>query len=121
LPKRSQAYAATLCWGARFAIDSSNQAKADAVCRRYVANGAYQAWARDFGQICPAPDFEGARTFWARRIADWVTRFGLATHQLGRCHGGRRRAAGDGSLARPDLARPTKLKAAAGRQNGRLW
>jgi len=74
LPKRSQAYAATLCWGARFAIDSSNQAKADAICRRYVANGAYQAWARDFGQICPAPDFEGARTFWVRRIADWVTR-----------------------------------------------
>ena len=60
--------------GARFAIDSSNQAKADAICRRYVANGAYQAWARDFGQICPAPDFEGARTFWVRRIADWVTR-----------------------------------------------
>jgi cellulose synthase operon protein C len=74
LPKRSQAYAATLCWAARFAIDSSNQAKADAIYRRYVANGAYQAWARDFGQICPAPDFEGARTHWVRRIADWVTR-----------------------------------------------
>jgi hypothetical protein len=74
LPKRSQAYAATLCWAARFAIDSSNQAKADAIYRRYVANGAYQAWARDFGQICPAPDFEGARTFWVRRIEDWVTR-----------------------------------------------
>ncbi len=62
LPSRSQAYAATLCWSARFAIDSSNHAKADAIYRRYVANGAYQAWARDFGQICPSPDFEGART-----------------------------------------------------------
>jgi hypothetical protein len=74
LPKRSQAYAATLCWAARFAIDSSNQAKAEAIYRRYVANGAYRAWARNFGQICPAPDFEGARSFWLRRIVDGVTR-----------------------------------------------
>ena len=73
LPQRSQAYAATLCWAARYAIDNSDQAKADAIYRRYVANGAYQAWARNFGRICPPPDFEGARTFWMQRIAAWVT------------------------------------------------
>jgi hypothetical protein len=56
-----------------------------------------------------------------RGLGDAHRRFGLATHQLGRCHGGRRRTAGDDSPARPDLARPTKLKAAAGRQNGRPW
>ena len=73
LPQRSQAYAATLCWAARYAIHSGDQDKADAIYRRYVANGAYQAWARDFGQICPAPDFEGARTFWRRPTASWAT------------------------------------------------
>lgn len=74
LPKRSQAYAATLCWAARFAVDSSDQAKADAIYRRYVTNGAYQAWAKDFGWLCPQPDFEGARTFWMRRIEAWMAR-----------------------------------------------
>ena len=73
MPQRSQAYAATLCWAARYAIASGDQDKADAIYRRYVANGAYQAWARDFGQICPAPDFEGARTFWMRPTASWAT------------------------------------------------
>lgn len=72
LPKRSQAYAATLCWAARFATDSSDQPKADAIYQRYVANGAYQAWAKNFGQLCPAPDFEGAHTFWSRQVERWV-------------------------------------------------
>lgn len=73
LPQRSQAYAAALCWAARYAIDSGDQPKADAIYRRYVSTGAYQSWAREFGQTCPAPDFEGARTFWLRRITDWGT------------------------------------------------
>jgi len=73
LPQRSQAYAAALCWAARYAIDSGDQSKADAIYRRYVSTGAYQPWGRDFGQTCPAPDFEGARTFWLRRIAAWGT------------------------------------------------
>jgi hypothetical protein len=71
LPQRSQAFAATLCWAARFAIQSGNQDKADAIYRRYVANGAFQAWAKDFGQTCPDPDFDGARDFWWRRIEAW--------------------------------------------------
>jgi hypothetical protein len=72
LPQRSQAYAATLCWAARYAIENRDQPKADAIYRRYVANGAYQAWAKDFGQICPDPDFEAARIFWWRRVESWV-------------------------------------------------
>ena len=73
LPQRSQAYAAALCWAARYAIDSGDQAKAEAIYRRYVANGAYQAWAKDFGQTCPDPDFAGARTYWRRRIETWLS------------------------------------------------
>jgi hypothetical protein len=40
----------------------------------YVANGAYQAWAKTFGGTCPAPDFDGARTFWLRRAKDGMVR-----------------------------------------------
>lgn len=74
LPQRSQAYAATLCWAARYAISAGDQPKADAIYRRYIANGAYQTWATDFGQVCPEPDFEGARSFWRRRIETWLAR-----------------------------------------------
>jgi hypothetical protein len=84
LPQRSQAYAATLCWAARYAIENKDQAKADAIYRRYAANGAYQAWARDFGQICPDPDFEAARTFWWRRIESWAAKIaGSAWRHIG--------------------------------------
>jgi hypothetical protein len=38
-----------------------------------VSTGAYQAWARDFGKACPPPDFDGARTFWVRRLVVWGT------------------------------------------------
>jgi hypothetical protein len=71
LPERSQAYAAALCWASRFAIAADDQAKAEAIYRRYIATGAYQAWAKTFGRTCPEPDFEAARTFWPRRIASW--------------------------------------------------
>ncbi|MBI2739269.1 MAG: hypothetical protein HYX38_22345 [Rhodospirillales bacterium] len=73
LPQRSQAYAATLCWAARYAIASSDQEKATAIYKRYVATGAYQAWATNFGRKCVEPDFEAAKTFWERRITTWVT------------------------------------------------
>jgi tetratricopeptide (TPR) repeat protein len=71
LPQRSQAYAATLCWAARYAFDSSDEARAAAIYRRYVSTGAFQPWAKRFGRACPEPDFEAARTFWLRRIAAW--------------------------------------------------
>jgi tetratricopeptide (TPR) repeat protein len=72
LPQRSQAYAATLCWAARYAIDSGDEEKATAIYKRYVATGAYQAWAKDFGRTCVDPDFEAAKTFWQRRVTTWV-------------------------------------------------
>jgi tetratricopeptide (TPR) repeat protein len=84
LPQRSQAYAATLCWAARYAGDSSDQARVEAIYRRYVATGAYQAWASRFGRICPEPEFTTARTFWSRRIAAWPTQIaGMASRHVG--------------------------------------
>ena len=81
LPERSQAYAAALCWAARFAISGNDQPRADRIYRRYVATGAYQPWAKSFGAACPPPDFEAARTFWLQRgeawsmrLADWASR-----------------------------------------------
>lgn len=71
LPERSQAYAAALCWAARYAKDGNDVPRTDKIYRRYVATGAYQPWAKSFGGTCPAPDFEAARTFWPRRIAAW--------------------------------------------------
>lgn len=71
LPERSQAYAATLCWAARFAQQGNDQPRAESIYRRYVETGAYQPWAKSFGGTCPAPDFEAARTFWPRRISTW--------------------------------------------------
>ena len=110
LPQRSQAYAATLCWAARYAIDNSDQAKADTIYRRYVANGAYQAWARNFGRICPPPDFEGARrsgcSAHAARDAD--RRFGLAAHHAGGAR--RHRVAGCRSLVPTSPAGSSKLR-----------
>ena len=72
LPQRSQAYAATLCWAARYAIDSGDDDRATAIYKRYVATGAYQAWAKNFGRECVEPDFEAAKTFWQRRVTTWV-------------------------------------------------
>lgn len=74
LPQRSQAYAATLCWAARYAIASRDEARAQAIYQRYVATGAYQPWAKAFGGTCPPPDFEAAKTFWQRRVMGWIER-----------------------------------------------
>lgn len=74
LPERSQAYAATLCWAARFAKDSDDDARAGEIYRRYVKTGAYQPWAKTFGGTCPQPDFKAADWFWAKRIASWPGR-----------------------------------------------
>ena len=72
LPQRSQAYAATLCWAARYAIASRDEARAQAIYQRYVSTGAYQPWAKAFGGTCPPPDFEAAKTFWQRRVIGWI-------------------------------------------------
>jgi hypothetical protein len=69
LPQRSQAYAVALCWAARFADDSRDHGQAEAIYRRYVKTGAYQAWAGQFGRDCPSPNFETARHYWLRWLA----------------------------------------------------
>lgn len=71
LPERSQAYAAALCWAARYAKDGNDLPRTEKIYRRYVATGAYQPWAKSFGGTCPEPDFEAARTFWPRRVEAW--------------------------------------------------
>ena len=71
------------------------------------------AW--DSGQICPSPDFEGART---RVTQSAICRTQNAAGSVWRhislvaCRLDRRRATGDADLARPDLVRPARLKAA---------
>ncbi len=72
LPQRSQAYAAVLCWAARFADDSKDPDRMDAIYRRYLKTGAYQAWAVKFGQDCPQPNFETARDYWWRSTVRWL-------------------------------------------------
>jgi len=84
LPQRSQAYAATLCWAARYALASRDEAKAQAIYQRYVATGAYQPWAKAFGGTCPPPDFEAAKTFWQRRVTAWIEKTaGSASRHIG--------------------------------------
>jgi tetratricopeptide (TPR) repeat protein len=81
LPPRSQAFAAVLCkasgWMQQGPPDYNDNfqnygepkpaampermRRADALYRRYVAKGAYVAWAGDFGQQCQEPDFDRAR------------------------------------------------------------
>jgi tetratricopeptide (TPR) repeat protein len=77
LPQRSQAYAATLCWATQFAFDSSDEKRANAIYRRYVATGAYQPKIKAFGRDCPDPDFNSARSFWQRQILAWPMRHKL--------------------------------------------
>lgn len=74
LPQRSQAYAAALCWAARYAKEGNDLPRTEKIYQRYIATGAYQPWAKSFGSVCPAPDFEAARTFWLRRAEAWSMR-----------------------------------------------
>ena len=52
----------------------SIKARTRSIYLRYVKTGAYQPWAKTFGNDCPRPDFEGARWFWLKRIAGWPER-----------------------------------------------
>lgn len=67
LPPRSQAYAAVLCHATRWMLQSNAMDRADALYKRYLREGAYVSWGKDFGQKCPAPDFEAARSFYLRQ------------------------------------------------------
>lgn len=81
LPPRSQAFAAVLCMATRWMLQGPPDYRdnyagygepapqgtperlrlARAYYARYVQQGAYVAWAADFGERCEAPDFDRAR------------------------------------------------------------
>jgi hypothetical protein len=65
LPHSSQAFAAVLCAAAQWTIDREPET-AEAAYSRYLKEGAYVPWGRDFGRSCPSPDFDAARTMWIR-------------------------------------------------------
>ena len=59
LPHRSQAFAAVLCSATHWVIHRDADAGAK-IYQRYVKQGAYVKWGKDFGETCPEPNFEGA-------------------------------------------------------------
>ncbi|HEY2344309.1 MAG TPA: hypothetical protein VGH80_00350 [Xanthomonadaceae bacterium] len=60
VPARSQAYAAMMCTATHWMLDT-DQPSADRIWHRYVRNGAHVKWGANFGNDCPAPDFESAK------------------------------------------------------------
>jgi hypothetical protein len=68
LPPRSQAFAAVLCQATGWMMSTAKidgdqeaaQARVHQLYRRYLREGAYVPWGRQFGQVCPEPDFDGA-------------------------------------------------------------
>ncbi|MBB2174005.1 hypothetical protein [Gluconacetobacter asukensis] len=57
LPARSQAFAAVLCHAAGWGMGADAE-----LYHRYVRQGASVPFAKNFGQHCPAPDFQSAAT-----------------------------------------------------------
>jgi hypothetical protein len=68
LPPRSQAFAAVLCQATGWMMSTAKiegdeeaaQARVHQLYRRYLEEGAYVPWGKQFGQVCPEPDFDGA-------------------------------------------------------------
>lgn len=81
LPARSQAFAAVLCEANRW-MQRTNHADAQKVAARiyarYLREGAYVPWGKEFGRTCPAPDFAAAEEMrrWQtwRAIRSWASR-----------------------------------------------
>jgi tetratricopeptide (TPR) repeat protein len=75
VPARSQAYAALMCQAASWVIDTDAK-RASTLYRRYLREGAHVGWGKDFGRVCPAPDFAAARWVpWKQRyhsVRHWV-------------------------------------------------
>jgi hypothetical protein len=68
LPRSTQAFAAVLCQATGWTLHRDPQTAAK-LYRRYVREGAYQRWAKSFGQGCPEPDFDqAARRLWQNRL-----------------------------------------------------
>ena len=64
LPPRSQAFAVVLCDASLWMAETPGEnPRVHAIYRRYLKQGAYVRWGKDFGVKCPAPDF-AARFRW---------------------------------------------------------
>ena len=100
VPPRSQAFAALLCHAARYAR-SVDPARADALWERYAREGAAVEFSGTFGAQCPEPDFEGARTYYARHPPRLVLR-GISRRMLALLVGLCALALGAYGLVRPD-------------------
>jgi hypothetical protein len=66
LPRSSQAFAAVLCEATTW-VTKVDPARASVVYRRYLREGPYVPWGREFGRRCPAPDFDAA---WWRLVGE---------------------------------------------------
>jgi tetratricopeptide (TPR) repeat protein len=77
VPARSQAYAALMCQATSWVIDTDTK-RATGLYRRYLHEGAWVGWGKDFGRTCPAPDFAAARWVpWKQRyrsVRHWAKR-----------------------------------------------
>lgn len=60
LPHDSQAFAAVLCHASKWLLVREPELAAP-IYQRYLKEGVYVAWGNQFGQECPAPDFELAK------------------------------------------------------------
>ncbi len=68
LPQRSQAFAAVLCHATGWMMSTVDiegdqdaaKKRVHQLYRRYLKEGAYVPWGRQFGQVCPEPDFDEA-------------------------------------------------------------
>lgn len=73
LPRRSQAFAATLCWATLWMLQTGEDAEAyrrsQALYVRYLREGPFVPWGEDFGRACPEPDFAAAEEM--RRTQPW--------------------------------------------------
>ncbi len=73
VPARSQAYAALMCQATSWVSDTDAK-RATALYRQYLHEGPHVAWGKDFGRVCPQPDFAAAR--WV----PWKQRYRSARH-----------------------------------------
>ena len=72
VPARSQAYAAMMCQATGWML-GVNSRRAEALYHRYLREGAWVRWGKNFGHSCPQPDFRSASSLpWKQRY--WAVR-----------------------------------------------
>jgi len=77
LPRSSQAFAAVLCEASRWILVREPE-YAKPLYQRYLREGSYVSWGKQFGQQCPAPDFQSAE----KRA--WAEHFNVLKHPSGK-------------------------------------